>query len=172
MSMFKTTDICDHFSEQIQIAEPLFRDFGACQSFYGPISTVKVFEDNVLVRQALEEQGDGRVLVVDGGGSLRHALMGDMLADMGAQNGWAGVVVFGALRDSSEIAKVAIGVKALATMPLKSLKKGEGDRDIPVRFAGVNFQPGDYLYADHDGIVTSSGAVYQQLMTHHIMLPK
>ncbi|MBD3609141.1 MAG: ribonuclease E activity regulator RraA, partial [Gammaproteobacteria bacterium] len=148
--MIKTTDICDHFHQQAFIAESLFGDFGGVSAFHGPVSTVKVFEDNVLVRQALEEPGEGRVLVVDGGGSMRHALMGDMLAEFGAKNGWAGVVINGCIRDSAEIAHIQIGVKALGTMPLKSLKKGEGERDSTVRFAGISFHPGDYLYADED----------------------
>ncbi|MDH5184610.1 MAG: ribonuclease E activity regulator RraA [Gammaproteobacteria bacterium] len=161
--MIKTTDICDHFSEQIQIADPLFGDFGGQSAFHGPISTVKLFEDNVLLRQALEEQGEGRVLVVDGGGSLRHALMGDMLAAMGEKNGWAGVLINGCIRDSAEIAHIDIGVKALGTMPLKSLKQGLGERDIAVRFAGLNIKPGDYLYADEDGIVISHSPLHEKL---------
>lgn len=161
--MIKTTDICDHFSGQIQIAEPMFGDFGGQAAFHGPISTVKVFEDNVLLRQALEEPGEGRVLVVDGGGSLRHALMGDMLAAMAEKNGWAGVIIFGCIRDSAEISHLNIGVKALGTMPLKSLKKGEGERDIAVRFAGISFKAGNYLYADEDGIVVSQSALHDKL---------
>lgn len=161
--MIKTTDICDHFDAQVQIAEPLFTDYGGRTAFHGPISTVKVFEDNVLLRQALEEPGAGRVLVVDGGGSLRHALMGDMLADMGNKNGWAGVIIFGCIRDSKEISDIDIGIKALATMPLKSLKKGHGDRDITVRFAGVSFKANHYLYADSDGLVICPSALHEKL---------
>ncbi|MDH5359340.1 MAG: ribonuclease E activity regulator RraA [Gammaproteobacteria bacterium] len=161
--MIKTTDICDHFSQQIQIAEPLFHNFGGTVAFYGQISTLKLFEDNVLLRKAVEEAGKGRVLVVDGGGSLRHALMGDMLAAMALENGWAGVLINGCIRDAAEISVLNIGIRALAAMPLKSLKKGEGEQDIQIRFAGVNFQPGDYLYADADGIVVAGRAVHQEL---------
>lgn len=161
--MIKTTDICDHFSQQCQIAEPLFQNYGGVSAFHGAIATVKVFEDNVLVRQALEEPGEGRVLVVDGGGSLRHALMGDMLATMGKNNGWAGIIIFGCIRDSNEIAKIDIGVKALATMPLKSLKKGEGERDIGVGFAGISFQTNHYLYADNDGMVICPFPLHDKL---------
>jgi len=162
--MIKTTDICDHFSGQIQIAEPLFHNFGGASAFHGPVSTLKLFEDNVLLREAVQQAGKGRVLVVDGGGSLRHALMGDMLAAMALENGWAGVLINGCIRDAAEISDLNLGVRALATMPLKSLKKGEGERDIQIRFAGVNFQPGDYLYADADGIVVASSAIHEALL--------
>ena len=161
--MIKTTDICDHFDEQIQILEPLFNNYGGQAAFHGPISTVKVFEDNVLLRQALEEPGAGRVLVVDGGGSRHHALMGDMLAAMAKKNGWAGMVIFGCIRDSQEISAIEIGVRALATIPLKSLKRGEGERDIPLSFAGVSFETGAYLYADHDGMVICPSALHAKL---------
>lgn len=151
----KTTDICDAHSERLRIASPIFFDYGGRRFFEGPVTTVKVFEDNSLVRQALEEPGQGRVLVVDGGGSMRCALLGDQLAALGAKNGWAGVVVYGCIRDSADIAGIDIGVKALMTHPLKSVKKGGGDRDVPVTFAGITIRPGDYLYADHDGIVVA-----------------
>lgn len=152
---FTTADLYDEYGDQLKIALPLFRDFGGRKTFYGPVSTVKVHEDNSLVRAALEEPGKGRVLVVDGGESLRCALVGDMLAKLGKDNGWAGIVVSGCIRDSAEIASMDIGVKAIATNPRKSVKKGAGDRDIPVRFAGVEFRPGHFLYADEDGILVS-----------------
>lgn len=155
----KTTDLCDAHSDNLRIMAPIFLDYGGVEAFGGPVSTVKVFEDNSLVRAALEEPGEGRVLVVDGGGSLRCALLGDNLAELGRGNGWAGVVVYGCIRDSADIAGIAIGVKALNTNPLKSVKKGEGDRDVPVTFAGVTVRPGDYLYADEDGIVLSEVAL-------------
>ena len=139
------------------MAAPLFRDFGGRDAFAGPISTLKVFEDNALVRSALEEPGQGRVLVVDGGGSLRTALVGGNLAVLAAKNGWDGVLVYGCIRDSAEIAVVDVGVKALAAMPLKSAKRGWGERDVPVTFAGVTFQPGAWLYADRDGVIVADG---------------
>ena len=123
--------------------------------FCGAIVTLKVFEDNSLVRAVLEEPGDDRVLVVDGGGSQRCALLGDQIAELAEENDWAGVVVNGCIRDSSAISELGIGVKALGVHPLKSVKRGVGERDIPVRFAGVNFIPGHYLYADEDGLIVS-----------------
>ncbi len=152
---FATADLYDAHEERLQVALPLFRDYGGRRRFCGPISTVKAFEDNTLVRAALEEPGNGRVLVVDGGGSLRCAMVGDNLAQLGIDNGWSGIVVHGCIRDSGPIGEMAIGVKAMATNPRKSVKRGEGQRDIAVRFAEVLFEPGHWLYADEDGIVVS-----------------
>lgn len=152
---FATADLYDEYGDNLQVALPLFNDFGGVLKFTGKISTVKCHEDNTLVRAALEEPGEGKVLVVDGGESLRCALVGDMLAQIGMENGWAGIIVSGCIRDSVVISGIEIGVKAMGTNPRKSLKKGAGDRDIPVTFAGVNFIPGQYVYADEDGIVVS-----------------
>jgi RraA family protein len=116
---------------------------------------VLCFENNPLVRKALEEQGRGRVLVVDGGGSKRCALLGDNIAAMAVENGWSGIIIHGCLRDSDDISKMALGVKALATHPLKSSKRDAGLRDVPVSFAGVNFKPGDWVYADKDGVLVA-----------------
>lgn len=156
----KTTDLCDDYSDRLRIASPIFHDFGGRRLFNGPVTTVKVFEDNSLVREALEEAGEGRVLVVDGGGSLRCALVGDQLALLGQRNGWAGIVVYGCIRDAADIAGLEIGVKALNTHPLKSVKRGIGERDVPVTFAGITIQPGDYLYADADGVVVADEALH------------
>jgi regulator of ribonuclease activity A len=156
---FKTADLCDANPDAVQVADPLFGDFGGEDAFSGPIATVRAPEDNSLVRQALEEPGGGRVLVVDGGGSMRCALLGDQLAELAVKNGWAGVVVNGCVRDSAEIAGMALGVKALGTHPLKSEKRNQGQREVPVRFAGVTFVPGHHLYADADGIVLSGRAL-------------
>ncbi|MDQ2695974.1 MAG: ribonuclease E activity regulator RraA [Pseudomonadota bacterium] len=153
---FKTADLCDEFADRVQIAEPLLWDFGGRVGFYGPITTVKVFEDNSLVRAALEEPGAGRVLVVDGGGSQRCALLGDQIGEMAEANGWAGVVIYGCIRDCAAIGEMNLGVKAMGTHPLKSVKRGVGERDVPVRFAGVTFIPGHHLYADEDGIVVAA----------------
>ncbi len=152
---FKTADLCDAHSDQVQIAEPVFGDFGGTVAFHGQISTVKCFEDNSLVRAAFETPGAGRVLVVDGGGSLRCALIGDQMAALAKKNGWTGAIVNGCVRDSADVAGIEIGLKALATHPRRSFKKGVGDRDIPVRFADVTFTPGHYVYADEDGVIVS-----------------
>ncbi|HXH02239.1 MAG TPA: ribonuclease E activity regulator RraA [Candidatus Competibacteraceae bacterium] len=149
----KTADLCDQHAEYLQIAEPVFGDFGGRSAFHGRITTLKAFEDNSLVREILKEPGQGRVLVVDGGGSLRCAMLGDQLAELAEKNGWEGVVINGCIRDSAEIAQIDLGVKALGTHPLKTIKRGAGERDVPVRFAGVSFIPGHWLYADEDGIV-------------------
>lgn len=155
MRSVKTADLCDLYPTELEVAIPLLRSYGGIKTFSGQIATVQVVNDNVLVRQALEEQGNGRVLVVDGGGSLECALVGDQLAEIGARNGWAGIVIYGCIRDSEAIANVPIGVKALNTTPRKSGKLGTGKRDVPVTFAGITFTPGHYLYADEDGIVVS-----------------
>ena len=155
---FKTPDLCDQFAEthHLQIADPLFKPFGGARSFWGRVSTLKVFEENVLLRQVLEEKVDGRVLVVDGGGSHRCALFGGDLARLACDNGWRGIIVYGCIRNSVEIGQLPIGVRALHTHPLKSHKHaGGGDRDCLITFAGVNFRTGAYLYADEDGIVVS-----------------
>ena len=152
---FATADLCDQHEDKIKVVEPIFRTYGENLAFGGRIATVKVFEDNVLVRQALAEKGESRVLVVDGGGSLRCALVGDQLALLARDNGWSGIVVYGCIRDSAAIDGIPLGVRALATHPLKSIKKGAGDRNIPVTFAGVTFVPGQYLYADGDGVIVS-----------------
>lgn len=153
--MFKTADLCDDHSDSLSIAQPLFQDYGKNISFSGQVSTVKCFEDNSLVRKQLEQDGHGRVLVVDGGGSTRCAMVGDILAQMGADNGWSGIIVYGCIRDSGVIATISIGVKAIGTLPLKSVKKGEGEIDVTVHFADVDFIPGDFVYADEDGIILS-----------------
>jgi regulator of ribonuclease activity A len=152
---FKTADLCDQFENEFEVCEPLFQDFGGRIQFAGRIATIKCFEDNSLVRTLVAEPGDGRVLVVDAGGSLRRAVLGDLLAQKAVQNGWSGVLVYGCIRDSAEIGKMALGVKALATHPLKTDKRGEGQRGISVRFAGVVFRPDDWLYADEDGVIVA-----------------
>ncbi len=152
---FKTTDLCDEFEGSVWMAKPLLHEYGGAASFHGPIATVKVFEDNVLVRETLETDGRGRVLVVDGGGSTRCALLGDKLAQFAYENGWAWIVVNGCIRDSEEIAFILVGVKALHTVPRRSGKEGAGERDVAVDFAGITFTPGHYLYADADGILVA-----------------
>lgn len=158
---FATTDLSDAHPEA-QVCEPLFGDFGGRLAFHGAIKTLKVFEDNALVRSTLETPGDGRVLVVDGGGSLRCALVGGNLGALGVKNGWAGIVVNGCIRDSEELGGQDIGVKALATHPRKS-EKGmhSAQADKAVVFAGVSFKPGAWLYADADGIVVSEQPIHR-----------
>lgn len=156
---FKTADLCDEHSDNLQIAEPLFNDYGGNKTFGGEIVTLKLFEDNSLVRQQLETNGKGKVLVVDGGGSLRCALLGDMLAELGVKNEWVGLIIYGCIRDSKDVGEFALGVKAINTCPLKSKKRNEGQVNIPVRFAGVTFTPGHYAYADEDGIIVSEKAL-------------
>jgi regulator of ribonuclease activity A len=155
----KTTDLCDQHGDAVRVALPLFRDYGGRRAFFGLIATVVAPEDNSLVRSALEEPGLGRVLVVDGGASERVALLGDLLAELGVRNGWAGVVVNGCIRDSEAVGTMALGVKALGTCPRKSEKKGRGARDVPVTFASLTFSPGEWLYADGDGVIVSGAAL-------------
>ena len=157
---FKTPDLCDQFEadlgKTVRVVAPMFKHYGNRKSFSGQIVTLKLFEDNSLVRTAFGEDGKGKVLVIDGGGSLRCALVGDQLAILAQKNGWEGVVVYGCIRDSGDINGIDIGVRALDTHPQKSIKKNVGDRDIAVTFGGVTFHPGEYLYADEDGILVSA----------------
>jgi regulator of ribonuclease activity A len=129
--------------------------YGGRHAFAGPVSTVRCFEDNSRVKEAVESPGEGRVLVVDGGGSRRRALFGGNLGSAAVKNGWAGVIIYGCIRDSAELGLLNFGIRALGTMPLRSEKRGEGERDIPVRFAGATFRPGDYVYADEDGVIVA-----------------
>lgn len=155
-----TADLCDAHPG-VQVADPIFLDYGSAEPFHGTIATVKVFEDNALVRALLEERGAGRVLVVDGGGSKRCALVGGNLAQLAAANDWRGMIVFGCIRDSAEIRNTPVGVKALATHPRKS-EKGlhSGRSNLAVTFAGVTFEPGHWVYADADGVVISATALH------------
>lgn len=156
---FKTADLCDHFADQVQIADEPLIDFGGLGSFCGPIETVKAFEDNSKVRELVGSPGNGRVLVVDGGGSMRRAMLGDQLAAKAVKNGWAGIIINGCIRDSVDISEMELGVKALGTHPLKTEKLGQGTVGVPVRFVGVNFVPGHYVYADEDGLLVSETAL-------------
>lgn len=158
--MFATTDLCDAHEDKLAagtlaVLPPVFRSFGMQTAFSGPAATLKVFEDNVLVRSALETAGDGRVLVVDGGASMRCALVGGNLAVLAEKNGWAGIIVDGCVRDSREINACAIGVRALALHPQRSVRKGIGETGLKVTIAGVAVRPGDWIYADADGILVA-----------------
>lgn len=157
---FATCDLCDAHKNStdgsFRVLPPVFRDYGRRTRFAGPVTTVKCFEDNSLVKAALDTPGQGRVLVVDGGASLRRALVGGNLGAAGAKNGWAGIVVDGCVRDSAELADCDLGIRALALMPLPTEKRNEGQRDLAVQIQGVWVRPGDWLYADEDGIVVTA----------------
>lgn len=157
--MRSTADLCDEHGEAVHVAQPLLRSFGGRRECCGCIETVKTFEDNSMVRQALEGPGAGKVLVVDGGGSMNCALLGDRLAALAVTNEWRGVIVNGCIRDARAVGQTAIGVFALDTHPRKSQKRGLGQRGVPVAFAGVEFVPGHYVYADDDGIIVSAVAL-------------
>jgi regulator of ribonuclease activity A len=150
-----TTDLSDAHPDLVRHCAPVFRDYGGRLAFSGPVTTLKVFEDNAKVRAAVEGPGHGRVLVVDGGGSMNCALFGGNLAGLAAQNGWAGVIVNGCIRDTGELVDADVGVKALAAHPKRSARTGAGEVDVVVSFAGATFAPGDWLYADADGIILS-----------------
>jgi regulator of ribonuclease activity A len=152
---FSTADLYDAHEKTVQVAEPGLLNYGKRLRFSGPITTLKTYEDNTHVRTALEEPGNGRVLVVDGAGSGHCALLGDRLAELGAKNGWAGVVINGCVRDVATLAGTDLGIRALGSTPRRSEKNNAGQRDIPVAFRGVTFRPGEYLYADEDGILVS-----------------
>lgn len=162
-ALFFTCDLCDAHegdaSGAFRVLPPVFRCFGADQAFCGPVHTVRAPEDNSRVREAVNSPGDGRVLVVDGGGLLRCALVGGNLAQAAARNGWAGLVVDGCVRDLAELRAAGIPVRALAAMPLRSVKRGEGQAGEPVHIQGVPVRPGDWLYADEDGIVVADRAL-------------
>lgn len=157
LAAFATCDICDAYRDDqtgaLRVLPPLWREFGGALSFSGSVSTLQCFEDNGLLRAALESPGAGRVLVVDGGGSLRTALVGGNLGALAVASGWAGIVVDGCVRDAAELAACAVGIRALALCPMPPAKRGAGQRDGPIRIQGVGVRPGDWLYADADGIV-------------------
>ncbi|HKS12352.1 MAG TPA: ribonuclease E activity regulator RraA [Pseudomonas sp.] len=159
MQHYITPDLCDAYPELVQVLEPMFSNFGGRDSFGGQIVTVKCFEDNSRVKEQAELNGKGKVLVVDGGGSLRCALLGDLIAGKAASNGWEGLVIYGCVRDVDVLAQTDVGVQALASHPLKTEKRGLGDLDVPVTFAGVTFRPGEYLYADNNGVIVSPTAL-------------
>ncbi len=157
--MRATTDLYDDHEGEVATCTVLLRDFGGRRSFCGPVRTVKCRNDNSLLRELLNEPGEGAVIVVDGGGSTERALLGDILAARGAANGWSGIVVYGVIRDSAEILGIDLGVKALGTNPAKSKKDGLGTVDCPVDFGGVLFAPGSWIYCDEDGVLLSPTAI-------------
>lgn len=153
---FKTADLCDEHSQELRICQQEFKSYGQKRKFSGPISTVRVFEDNVLVKESLESIPEGSVLVVDGGGSKRCALMGDRLGEIAQSRKLAGVIIYGCVRDTVELGCLDTGILALGSNPLKSRKEGKGDRSIPITFGGIDWKPGEYVYADEDGVIVSS----------------
>lgn len=152
-----TPDLCDAFADDVQVAEPIFHSYGGRDFFGGQIVTVKCYEDNSRVKELVATPGHGKVLVIDGGGSRRRALLGDQLAQQAAANGWEGILINGCLRDVQIIATLDLGVQALASHPMKTEKRGFGDVDVRVAFAGLTFNPGAWLYADANGVIASCG---------------
>ena len=158
MASISTPDLTDEYPAARAI-ELQFNNYGKVLRFGGPVVTIKCHEDNSLVKEAVGEPGEGRVIVVDGGGSLRRALLGDMLAEKAASNGWAGLVINGVIRDVDEIGETDLGVQALGTTPLKTEKLGMGQRDVTIAFGGVTIEPGEYIYADNNGVIVSATAL-------------
>lgn len=150
-----TPDLCDYYPGSIRVLQPIMHNYGGRKQFWGKIVTLRCFEDNSLVKDLTAQPGDGKVLVVDGGGSMRRALLGDMIAEIAASNGWSGFVINGCIRDVDIIGELDIGVQALGVIPLKTEKKGIGAPDVPISFGGIDFQPGEYLYADNNGVIVS-----------------
>ncbi|MEH6443588.1 MAG: putative 4-hydroxy-4-methyl-2-oxoglutarate aldolase [Oceanospirillaceae bacterium] len=152
-------EICDQHADKISILEPMLVNFGARETFYGEIVTLKAFEDNSKVRELVAQDGTGKVLVVDGGASMRHAMLGDMLAHKASKNGWQGIIINGCVRDVNAMADINLGVQALGSHPLKTEKRGLGDVNIDISFGGITFKAGEYVYADNNGVLTSVKAL-------------
>ncbi len=152
---FQTADLSDEYTNDLICASPIFKSFGKKVAFWGEITTIKLFEDNSFVRQQLGTDGIGKVLVIDGGGSLRCALIGDQLAQLAIDNNWEGIIVYGCIRDSRIINDMNVGIRAINTCPIKSQKRNIGELDILVKFAEIEFTPGNYVYVDEDGILVS-----------------
>jgi regulator of ribonuclease activity A len=150
-----TADICDEHDAEVQVLDGVFSPLGGRTTMAGRAVTLKLFEDNTLVRDAVGEPGEGKVLVIDAGGSLRRAVLGDNLAATAAANGWSGILVYGAVRDRAILATIDLAVHALGTNPRRTEKRGQGDRDVAVSFAGATIRPGDWVVADADGVVVS-----------------
>ena len=158
--MDKTTcDLCDEYADLIQVAEPIFRTYGGISHFSGAIATVKCHEDNSRVRELVEQDGRGKVLVIDGGGSVRRALMGDQMAAKALAHGWHGVVIHGAVRDVDVLATLTFGVHAIGVSPVRPANSGAGEAGVTLRFAGITCTPGHYLYADNNGIIVAPRAL-------------
>ncbi len=156
---FVTPDLCDDNPELVRVLAPMFKNFGGRKAFCGEIVTVKCFEDNSLVKEHAAKDGSGKVMVVDGGGSLRCALLGDLIAESALKNHWQGIIIYGCVRDVDALAQLDLGIQALNSIPIKSNRQGRGDLNIPVTFGGVTFKAGEYVYADNNGVIVSSIAL-------------
>ena len=154
--MLSTPDLCDAHEGTVRVLLPIFNNYGGVSAFYGKAVTIKCFEDNSVVKELVSQPGEGQVIVMDGGGSLRRAILGDMLAEKAAENGWAGLIINGCIRDVDEIGKTNIGVKALNVHPMKTEKRGIGDLNVSVQMAGQMIRPGEWIYADNNGVLVSA----------------
>lgn len=153
---YSTSDLCDHFADVVDVLEPMFINFGGKTAFSGRIRTVKCFENNELIRSILEEEGEDTILLIDGGGSTRRALIDIDLAELAVDNNWQGIIVYGAVRHVDELEECNIGIQAISSIPVSADSEGAGEQGIPVNFAGVSFYDDDYLYADSTGIIISA----------------
>ena len=153
---YSTPDLCDAYPDLVRVVEPIFITFGGQASFGGEIVTVKCFEDNSVVKETAGTPGKGKVMVVDGGGSMRRALLGDLITENAVKNGWEGFIIYGCIRDVDAIREMDIGVKAIGVIPLKTEKRGIGDLNVSVSFGGVTFNPGEFVYADNNGVIVSA----------------
>lgn len=153
---FVTCDLCDEHPDAVRVCEPMFASFGGRETFAGQIVTVKCHEDNSRVKEVLATPGKGKVLVVDGGGSMRCALMGDLIGASAVKNAWEGVIIYGCVRDVDALIQLDLGVHALAAIPLKSVRKSVGEIDLPVSFGGITFNAGEFVYADNNGVIVSA----------------
>ncbi|QPB81651.1 ribonuclease E activity regulator RraA [Pseudoalteromonas rubra] len=153
---YSTSDLCDHFADAVDVLEPMFINFGGQSAFSGRIKTLKCFENNELINQVLQQDGTGQILLVDGGGSTRRALIDIELAELAMENNWQGIVVYGAVRHVEELEECELGIQAIASIPVAADSQGSGEQGIPVNFAGVSFYDDDYLYADATGIIISA----------------
>ena len=148
-------EICDEYSDRINVLQPMFQSYGAKTTFWGKVITLKAYEDNSKVRELAAQDGTGKVLVVDGGGSKNRAMLGDVLADKAANNGWQGIIIYGCVRDVNALSQIELGIQALGSHPLKTDKRGLGDINVPLHIGGVDIVAGDFIYADNNGVVVS-----------------
>tara|TARA_R110000868_G_scaffold75854_1_gene218581 strand:- start:7 stop:498 length:492 start_codon:yes stop_codon:yes gene_type:complete len=160
---YSTPDLCDDYPDLVKVLEPMLANYGGRDTFGGEIVTIKCHEDNSLVKEYAGKPGHGKVMVVDGGGSLRRALLGDMIAENAVRNGWEGFIIYGCVRDVDALASLDLGVQAMGSIPLKTDKRNIGDFNIPLIFGGVTFKPGEYVYADNNGVIVSSEALTSSL---------
>ncbi|ODP96744.1 MULTISPECIES: ribonuclease E activity regulator RraA [unclassified Salinivibrio] len=156
---YNTSELCDMYLEQVDVVEPMFSSYGGRSAFGGQITTVKCFEDNGLIRELAEQDGQQRIMLIDGGGSLRRALIDGEIAQLAADNDWAGMIVYGCVRDVDTIDEIDIGIQALASIPVGADEQGTGETDVPVNFGGVTFLPDDHVYADTTGVILSPDAL-------------